>query len=68
MAQDKQCQDCKFWDNAHIRSRMAHCRRYAPRIGDNNYWPSTRDDDWCGEFEFRPADCSAVIETENATD
>ncbi len=64
---DHTCKDCKFWDwtqnflNHPIMVprkedskegdvlRMGRCRRRAP----NPHFASSREDDWCGEFEMK---------------
>jgi hypothetical protein len=48
------CADCRFWHR--LGEENGECRRYPPAIGDktgsrNAAWPTTFDDDWCGEWK-----------------
>ena len=54
------CKDCIFWDVTHAgsitKAREGRCRRHAPTPMSEDLeqeagtiWPSTFDDDWCGE-------------------
>jgi hypothetical protein len=45
------CKDCKFWDCWGIHK--GYCRVNAPSESDsesNGVWPSTDENDWCGQF------------------
>lgn len=46
------CKTCVFRVEGALR-----CRRFPPvaAVGAPALWPSTRDEDWCGEYELRPA-------------
>lgn len=46
------CEQCLWWEMSKDHGgneifRNGRCRRYPPQ---NSMWPSTRPDDWCGEF------------------
>lgn len=54
------CKDCIYWDITHrgtlTKAREGRCRRHAPTPMSETIeeeagtiWPSTFDDDWCGE-------------------
>lgn len=60
------CKDCVFWDIGDMFSDTSHqCRRYPPVMafcqieakeniegnGGEGVWPSTDENDWCGEFK-----------------
>jgi hypothetical protein len=48
------CEDCQFWEA--LRKDKGQCRRYPPRFDPypeadaTGIWPTTRAEDWCGEF------------------
>lgn len=59
------CARCRFW---HLVEASGECRRRAPRIakalaplssdqniecGPTALWPTTYNDDWCGEFSLK---------------
>jgi hypothetical protein len=54
------CKDCIYWDimpqSATTKATEGRCRRHAPTPSSEDaekdmgtIWPSTFDDDWCGE-------------------
>jgi hypothetical protein len=58
------CSTCRFWEPPDSDDCFGECRRRAPlpRLGPDNAdsiaraeWPSTFDDDWCGEWQPLPA-------------
>ncbi len=63
------CMDCRFWDGE--GQAYGRCRRLSPRMTDgvlindmgdksiHAMWPSTKDTDWCGEFE--PSDSEVDV-------
>jgi hypothetical protein len=49
---NERCDSCRFWGDVHVYGEdrgSAYCRRHAPR--GEQYWATTRPDDWCGEHE-----------------
>ena len=53
-----ECQFCRYWirSDSGLTPRWGFCRRYAPHTNtgvDAIRFPSTRENDWCGEFETR---------------
>ena len=62
--QEHGCDDCRFWvpPRGYVSSP---CRRRAP-ITHSEYgkpiWPATMKDDWCGDWEMRDGDPTAVQE------
>jgi hypothetical protein len=49
---ERSCLKCEFWDQDKTNILQGPCRRYAPRpYGQDNTWPSTSCDEWCGEFD-----------------
>ncbi len=57
----KQCSNCKYWmvdtydfDDDSVESDYGFCRRYPPKNqeDDNNGFPVTHKETWCGEFTF----------------
>lgn len=52
------CSTCRYWKADNVlglsvsgAQKFGECRRYPPAPK----WPSTEMEDWCGEFEARPA-------------
>lgn len=48
------CRNCKYWNNRFAIDNTGKCRRYPPFVLDtsgHNTFPSTFEDEWCGEFE-----------------
>lgn len=54
------CKDCVYWDEMSrataTKNKEGRCRRHAPTptsedamTDTGTIWPSTFDDDWCGE-------------------
>lgn len=61
MTQPRTCSVCRFWGGRDWPDTYdrAHCQRHAPIAANRRenfqsepVWPSTRDVDWCGDFEF----------------
>jgi hypothetical protein len=53
------CANCRFLV---VREPSWECRRHAPVIAfpeddprDRGWWPQVEHDEWCGEWEPRPA-------------
>lgn len=42
---DEKCGNCYYWDDQ-------RCHKYAPKPTDERKlnWPTTKGEDWCGEF------------------
>lgn len=60
------CENCRFWNGFEgegEKSKEGWCRRYPPvlrcpdpasdDVNDTNWFPTTRDYDWCGEYVRR---------------
>ena len=51
------CDECRWWKRNPHSALVGECRRMPPHPADNavdpRWWPSTRRDDWCGEFALR---------------
>lgn len=49
---ERSCQNCQWW--IRINSLIGECRRMPPHPADNvedpRWWPTTKREDWCGEF------------------
>jgi hypothetical protein len=53
------CKDCCFWEKYDLEEQphetpdFGECRRYPPTAtsDDQQLWPVTHEDDWCGEFD-----------------
>ena len=52
----RQCEDCHNWKADGFASLTGECRVFSPDVGDANEkkWPTTRCDDWCGQFQEKP--------------
>lgn len=60
------CADCRFWEKHNVKAKknrvpgetgevyLGTCHRFPP----HQFWPGTREDDWCGEF--KPAEIVPV--------
>jgi len=61
----RQCKECVYYDSR--GGQKGHCRKRPPRVTsvvkqqpgvtgdsivDTTAWPTVKDEDWCGEFEF----------------
>ena len=60
------CESCRVWKRSNVPTirLWGQCRRYAPRVNtgeDDTRFPSTRENDWCGEFAT-----DEVIKPQNA--
>ena len=48
----RRCETCRFWDHYQNIKGRGCCRIRAPiGINDDDGWPTTRLDDWCGEWK-----------------
>lgn len=59
------CVDCRYWQPSQSERSKGQCRRRAPVLAEPpspyeknpmRIWPSTRDNDWCGDYAMRPGD------------
>jgi hypothetical protein len=49
---DEICGNCKFWELKDDHLLWGLCRRHPPKMMDfESLWPTTKDHDWCGEYE-----------------
>ncbi len=52
---DHTCSNCRFWEigtRSEPEGPMGGlCRKYAPRDCEMFTWPSTYENDWCGEHQ-----------------
>ncbi len=62
MEEDQSCGLCRFWvpiwklesGREKKRSTQGACHRHAPHSSALTLsWPTTKADEWCGEFEAR---------------
>ena len=45
------CETCRFWFGV-VGNHKRECRRYPPHpTAENDYWPYTHKDTWCGEHK-----------------
>lgn len=62
----EKCENCRFFIPLRLEGReaeMGECRRYPPGVryydigaaGPHKEWPRSNPDDWCGEFQEKPA-------------
>ena len=66
---NKQCANCKFWQENRHESETGECRYLPPLVEsprvdpDIPYrtWPVTFHDDWCGKFDVSIQDAVAAI-------
>ena len=54
---EARCDNCRFWLKSEKIPGTGECRRHTPRGLEDYmpmaYWPVTKQDDWCGEFEAK---------------
>jgi hypothetical protein len=55
---ERRCETCRWWDRQKTTGGKAGlCRVRSPTFfahhdqGIANYWPATKSDDWCGEWQ-----------------
>lgn len=65
------CRNCRWWED--VDGESGQCRIRAPiaygqlhrRVDDiddvDAFWPWSRYDDWCGEFQVRPKDTKQCV-------
>ncbi len=50
------CRTCRFWDRSEFSQTQGDCRAHPPVVlltEDRiiEYWPTTKAEDWCGEWQ-----------------
>lgn len=49
---EMKCIDCVFWDQSNKSfDQPRPCRRRAPVVGPEGYWPMTMREEWCADFQ-----------------
>lgn len=61
------CSTCRFWKPSDYTRGEGDCRAHPPSVIVNNehvgqLWPTTKTDDWCGEWEDKSKDIGEQLE------
>ena len=60
------CGQCRYWvmRKSLGKHKNGDCRRYAPTPGTRPtyLWPSTKAEDWCGDYKAKPKVKGTLIE------
>lgn len=51
---EQRCKTCRWWSRQGNDPQEAECRRRPPVVSDRRPWPTTRPNDWCGDWQERP--------------